>query len=96
MLLLSIPSNTVGVILMSQQEAYQKRRLVPDPCSWSLQAMGLWGWRSIGRGRKSPANIGAVACSKADGFGVQEEIQHPGGQELRGNVISEEASEGER
>ena len=71
-------------------------RLVPDPRFWSLQAAGVRGHRSLGRSRKSPTNTGAVTCSKAGCLGVREEIQRPGGQALRGNVISEEVSERER
>lgn len=71
---------------MSRQEAYQKGRLAPDPHSWSLQATGLRGRRSLGRGSKSPANIRAVSCSKAGGLGVQEEIQCPGRAGVKGGT----------
>lgn len=77
---------------MSQQGAYQQGSLVPDLCSRSLQATGLLGQCRRGRGRKSPTNIGAVACPKATGLGVQKEIQRPRGQELRRDVISEAAA----
>lgn len=54
----------------------------------------MQGQRSLGRGRKSPTDIGAVACSRAVRLGMQEEIQAPGGgQEQEGNVIYEQASE---
>lgn len=43
MLLPSIPSNAAGDIVMSQQQAYQKGRVVPAPCSLSLQAAGRCG-----------------------------------------------------
>lgn len=52
------------------EEAYQKDTSVPDLHSWSLQATGLWGRRSLGRGTKSPANIGTVASSKASSLGL--------------------------
>lgn len=52
------------------EEAYQKGTLIPDLRSWSLQATGLWGRHSLGRGRKSPANIGTVASSKASRLGL--------------------------
>lgn len=42
----------------------------------------MQGQRSLGRGRKSPTNTGAVACSRAGSLGMREEIQVPGeGQE---------------
>lgn len=81
-----------GDIIVSQQGAYQKGKLVPDPCSWSPQATGLWRQHSLARRRKSPTDSGAVVS----GLGAQKETELPAGQEVREDVIAEEVSEGER
>lgn len=98
MLLPSIPSNATEGHCNVTATSLPERQGGPSPLL--LVTSGhrtMQGQCSLGTGRKSPTDIGAVACSRAGGLGIQEEIQAPeGGQEQGGNVIYEQASEEER
>lgn len=82
----SIPSNAAGGHCNVTATSLPERQGGPSPLLLVTSGRRMMeGQCSLGRGRKSPTNIGAVACSRASGLGMQEEIQAPGGgQELGG------------
>lgn len=93
MLLPSIPSNAAEGHCNVTATSLPEGQGGPSPLLLVTSGRGtMQGQCSLGRGRKSPTNIGAVACSRTGGLGMQEEIQVPGGgQEQGGSVIYEQA-----
>lgn len=83
---------------MSQRQAYQKGRVVPAPCSLSLQATGRCRDNAaLGQVGKAPQILELLPAPGLAVWGSRRRYKCLGeGRSRGGNVIYEQASEEER